>query len=34
VAQAQENARGGDIKIEAGDLQAMRKAVEALGEPS
>ena len=34
VAQAQENARGGDIKIEAGDLQGMRKAVEALGEPS
>jgi methylglyoxal reductase len=34
VAQAQENAPGGDIKIEAGDLQGMRKAVEALGEPS
>jgi methylglyoxal reductase len=34
VTQAQENARGGDIKIEAGDLQGMRKAVEALGEPS
>ena len=34
VAQAQENARGGDIKIEASDLQGMRKAVEALGEPS
>ena len=34
VAQAQENARGGDIKIEDNDLQGMRKAVEALGEPS
>jgi aryl-alcohol dehydrogenase-like predicted oxidoreductase len=34
VAQAQENARGGDIKIEDNDLLGMRKAVEALGEPS
>jgi methylglyoxal reductase len=34
VAQARENARGGDIKIEDNDLQGMRKAVEALGEPS
>jgi len=33
ASQAQENARGGDLVIEAQDLQAMRKAVEALGEP-
>lgn len=32
--QAHENAKGGDIVIDAGDLQMMRKAVEELGVPS
>jgi methylglyoxal reductase len=33
VSQAQENARGGDLVLEPADLQAIRKAVEGLGEP-
>lgn len=33
VAQALENARGGEIVLKADDLQALRNAVESLGEP-
>ena len=31
--QIQDSARGGDLQLAAGDVQAMRRAVEALGEP-